>query len=59
MKIVLRPNTEDDFNTLVRMLACGAGTCPEDFGFEYDCEEFGGECYNCWKKALQEGAEDE
>ena len=56
MKIVLKPNTEDDFRRLARALATGSGTCPEDYRLETECDQG---CYDCWKKALTEGAEDE
>ena len=57
MKIVLKPETEDDFRRLALSLASDERACPEYFGL--DREECESECYECWATALKKGTEDE
>jgi hypothetical protein len=50
MKIVFKPQTEEDKDDLIRSLAASEIVCPEDFGLEQNCDLI---CTECWKAAFE------
>ena len=57
MKVILRPETEQDYRELLYSLS--ESFCPDSFGLNCPkncCSKTVAKCYNCWNKAIR-GAE--